>query len=83
MPKTTVSTKGQVVIPSGIRQRHGWDPGTTLELDELEDGVVLRQARRFPRTSVDDLLGCVAYDGPVKSLEEMEQAIVQGARDQR
>ncbi len=83
MLKTTISTKGQVVIPSGIRQRHGWDPGTALELEELEDGVVLRQARRFPRTSVDDLLGCVPYDGPVRSLEEMEQAIAQGAREHR
>ena len=44
MIKTTISTKGQVVIPSGIRRRHGWDPGTALELEELEDGVVLRQA---------------------------------------
>ena len=82
MPKTTLSTKGQVVIPKGIRQRQGWVSGTAIELEELEDGVVLRRKRRFPHTSIDDLLGCLPYDGPAKTLEEMDQAIADGAREQ-
>ncbi|MCD4748314.1 MAG: AbrB/MazE/SpoVT family DNA-binding domain-containing protein [Thermoanaerobaculales bacterium] len=83
MPKTTLSTKGQVVIPKGIRQRHGWVVGSTIELEELEDGVVLRKERRVPRTSIDDLLGCVTYDGPSKTLEEMDQGIAKGARESK
>ena len=81
MPKTIISTKGQIVIPSEIRQRLGWDPGTVITVEDLEDGVVLRRARQFPHTTIDDLLGCVPYDGPARSLEEMEQAIAKGARE--
>ena len=81
MPKTTLSTKGQIVIPKEIRQRHGWVPGSAIELEELEDGVILRQERRVPRTTIDELLGCVAYDGPAKTLEEMDQGVAKGARE--
>ncbi len=83
MPITTLSTKGQIVIPKEIRQRHGWVPGSAIELEELADGVVLRQKRKVPSTSIDDLLGCVAYDGPAKTLEEMDQAIAKGAREHK
>ncbi|RLE26245.1 MAG: AbrB family transcriptional regulator [Acidobacteria bacterium] len=83
MPTTTLSTKGQIVIPKEIRQRHGWVPGSAIELEELADGVVLRQKRKVPNTSIDDLLGCVAYDGPAKTLEEMDQAIAKGAREHK
>jgi len=81
MPKTTLSTKGQIVIPKGIRERHGWIPGSAIELEELDDGVVLRLNRRFPRTTIGNLLGCVTYAGPAKTLEEMDQGIAEGARE--
>jgi|GEM_PF-5100995 len=31
-------------------------------------------------TTVDDLLGCTEYEGPRKSLRQMEAAIVRGAK---
>ena len=33
MASTTLSTKGQVVIPREVRQRLGWLPGTTFEIE--------------------------------------------------
>ena len=72
---TTVSSKGQVVLPQAIRRRKNWGEGTRLEIEETPEGIVLRPARVFPPTRIEDVFGCAAYDGPVISLEDMEQAI--------
>lgn len=79
MSSTKLSTKGQVVIPKGMRDRLGWSDGATLDVQDIEGCVVLRLAGGIPATSVDDLVGCANYDGPRKTLQEMEQAIAAGA----
>ncbi|MFT4029849.1 MAG: AbrB/MazE/SpoVT family DNA-binding domain-containing protein [Protaetiibacter sp.] len=38
-----VGNKGRVVIPAGIRARHGWDEGTTLLTIDTEGGVMLME----------------------------------------
>ncbi len=83
MPETVISTKGQVVIPKDIRQRHGWSPGTELQVEDRDDCVVLRRTEVPPRSSVDDLLGCLPHEGPPKTLGEMEEGIARGARRRR
>lgn len=40
---TTVSTKGQVILPKAVRQRRDWNAGTRLIVEETEDGILLRQ----------------------------------------
>ena len=39
---TKVSSKGQVVIPKAVRDRHGWDAGTELTVEDRPDGVLIR-----------------------------------------
>ena len=80
MATTTLSTKGQIIIPKEVRDRHGWAPGLALEILEQGDGVVLRPVSRVPATTVDDLLGCLPHAGPPRTLEEMEAGIAEGAR---
>lgn len=80
---TRLSTKGQLIIPKDIRERHGWNPGVELEIEDHGDHVVLRLAEDLPRTSLDDILGCMAYQGPARTLEDMEAAIAEGARKSR
>ena len=72
---TTVSTKGQVILPKAIRQRRDWSPGTRLVVEETADGVLLRRAPTFPRTRPEDVFGMLKYDGPPKTIEEMDAAI--------
>ncbi len=43
---TVLSTKGQIVIPSEIRNRKGLLPGDELEIVETADGLVIRKMRR-------------------------------------
>ena len=58
--KTTVSTKGQIVLPAEIRQRDGIEPGQQFDIERLERGKY-RLVRREPRHNsglIDWLLAC-------------------------
>ena len=74
-PTATVSTKGQVVLPKAVRRKLGWEAGTRLVVEEAPGGVVLKPARTFAETRPEDVFGCLAYDGPVRSLDEMEAGV--------
>ncbi|WP_420962749.1 AbrB/MazE/SpoVT family DNA-binding domain-containing protein [Brucella sp. IR073] len=77
---TTVSTKGQVILPKAIRQRREWDAGTRLIVEDTPEGVLLKQAPAFATTHPEEVFGLLAWKGEPKSLEDMEAAIVAEAR---
>jgi AbrB family looped-hinge helix DNA binding protein len=52
MARTRLSSKGQVIIPKAVRERHGWQPGVELEVEDRGDVVVLRPVRLFPPTTI-------------------------------
>jgi AbrB family looped-hinge helix DNA binding protein len=86
MLMTTVSTKGQVILPKAIRQRRNWEPGTRLVVEDTPDGVLLRAAPLFAPTRPEDVAGMLPYRGPPKTLEEMDAAVtaeVTRRRDRR
>jgi AbrB family looped-hinge helix DNA binding protein len=83
MAKTRLSSKGQVIIPKPVRDRHGWREGTVLEVDDSGDAVILRASRPFPHTAIEDVRGCLAYRGPRLSLEQMDEAVRAEARRRR
>ena len=75
METLRLSTKGQIVIPRAIRARHHWEPGTELVIEDRGDVLVLRAAKPFPRTRLEEGLGCTGYRGPAKTPEEMDADI--------
>lgn len=77
---TTVSTKGQVILPKAIRQQRHWDAGTRLVVEDTPDGVLLKAAPLFPPTRPEDVFGSLAYSGRPKTLKEMEAGIAAEAR---
>lgn len=77
---TTVSTKGQVILPKAIRDRRHWTPGTRLVVEETPDGVLLRPAAIFTPTRLEDVIGSLRYDGPARTIEEMDAAVLAEAR---
>ena len=79
METTRMSSKGQVIIPKSVRQRHQWDAGQELMVVDVGDGVLLKAKRPFPPTTMDEVAGFLKYDGPAKTIEEMELAIAAGA----
>jgi AbrB family looped-hinge helix DNA binding protein len=78
--KTKLSTKGQVVIPQEVRERHGWRAGAELWIEDRDDHLVLRAVPEAPESTLDEVAGATGYRGSRKSLEEMEAGIAQGAR---
>ena len=83
MPRTRLSTKGQLIVPQEVREHLGWEPGTILEVEIEGDSVVVKRALDVPQATVDDLLGCANYRGPRRSIEDMDQAIAEAARNAR
>jgi AbrB family looped-hinge helix DNA binding protein len=58
--RTTVSTKGQIVLPAEIRERDSIEPGQEFEIERIERGAY-RLVRREPPVNeglVDWLLAC-------------------------
>lgn len=76
----TVSTKGQVILPSAIRQRRDWSAGTRLTVEETADGVLLKPAPAFVETRPEDVFGALPYKGKPKSIAEMDAGVLAEAR---
>ena len=69
--KTTVSTKGQIVLPAELRQRDEIKPGQEFEVERLDaDEYRLRRVTAAPNEGmVDWLLACPqkGYFAPIDS----------------
>ena len=72
---TVVSTKGQVILPKAIRDLRHWPAGTRLAVEDTPEGVLLKAIPIFPETDLDAVFGSMRYDGPVLSVEDMDQVI--------
>lgn len=83
MQTTRLSSKGQLIIPKAVREAHGWSEGTQFVIEECDDGLLLKPAPSFPKTTVEELLGCTGYEGPALSIEDMDTAIADEARQHR
>ena len=77
---TTVSSKGQVILPSALRQRRAWGAGTRLTVEETEDGVLLKPAPAFAETRPEDVFGALPYKGTPKTIEEMDAGVLAEAK---
>jgi AbrB family looped-hinge helix DNA binding protein len=80
---TTVSTKGQVILPKTIRQRRNWVPGTRLVVEDTPDGVLLKAAPVFALTRPEEVAGMLVYHGRPKTLDEMDAAITAEVKRRR
>jgi len=75
---TKLSAKGQVVLPKALRASHRGKPGTEFIVEERDGCVVLRPKKRDKALGWNDLIGCVGYVGPRKTLKQMEEAVARG-----
>jgi bifunctional DNA-binding transcriptional regulator/antitoxin component of YhaV-PrlF toxin-antitoxin module len=82
MEVTHLSNEGQVMIPEALRAAHQWEAGQELIAIEVGDRILLKPKKPVPQTTLDQVAGCLKYEGKPKSLEEMEDAIRQGVMEQ-
>ncbi|HLY33264.1 MAG TPA: AbrB/MazE/SpoVT family DNA-binding domain-containing protein [Jatrophihabitantaceae bacterium] len=50
----SIDAAGRVVIPQAVRRRLGLDPGTRLDIDEVDGAVVVRPVNRVTIATGDD-----------------------------
>ncbi len=62
----TLSSKGQIVIPAGMRKRMRLKAGNKLIIDEEGDGILLR-----PLVKLSAMLGEYKMSGGTKALKAM------------
>ena len=77
---TTVSTKGQVILPSTLRRALRWEAGTKLIVESTPEGVLLRSAQKFVETRPEDVFRRLAFEGTPKSLNALEAGIMDEAK---
>lgn len=78
--ETTLSSKGQIVIPLHIRQLHNWKPGLRFSIFDSGDEIILKPERSRKNIRLEDAIGCAGYTGPKISLAEMDEGVLEEAR---
>jgi AbrB family looped-hinge helix DNA binding protein len=77
---TSLSAKGQVVIPKDVREALGLVPGQKLDVIRSGNGVLLRPLHQKSGRTADEIFAKIAKIrpkrvGPSVSIEEMNAAI--------
>lgn len=71
--KTTVSTKGQIVLPAEFRQRDGIEPGQEFDVERIDRGEYrLVQRKPKPNEGLVKLLLACPVKGWFKPLDRTE-----------
>jgi AbrB family looped-hinge helix DNA binding protein len=77
MLETTLSSKGQVVIPKELRDARQWHVGMSLTVEAVPQGLLIRPSKKplFPVTTIEDVMGCARYNGPKLSEAEIAKRL--------
>lgn len=81
METTRVSTNGRIILPKKIRSSRSWGPGTEFTVEETREGVVSRPINRFPKTKIEDVVGCLRTNRKAATLAEMDAGITAMIRE--
>ena len=74
MIESTITSKGQTTLPKAVRDALGLKPGDRIRYFVRDGHVQIR-----PVLPISRLYGFLKYDGPPVTLQEMDQAIADGA----
>ena len=67
MSKSTISAKAQITVPAPVRDKLGLAPGTAVQFELREGGVLLRKGRGGAHP-VDQVFGRLRLRKPVDAL---------------
>jgi AbrB family looped-hinge helix DNA binding protein len=66
----TISQRGQITLPVGVRTKHGLKGGDKIFLEETETGYLIRT----PKKGLLDYAGCLVSVYSVEEEEEIAKA---------
>lgn len=75
MDTTTLSSKGQVILPKWLRDAHEWEPGLEFVVIDTGDGVLLKPSRPFPSTTLLEVVGSLTHTGQSLTIEQMDDGL--------
>jgi AbrB family looped-hinge helix DNA binding protein len=78
-----LSSKGQLVLPKRLRDRHGWTAGTELVIEDRGSHLELREPPAAESRSWSDLFGAARYRGRRRSLADMDRGVAAEAGRRR
>jgi antitoxin PrlF len=76
--RATLTSKGQLTVPHEIRSALNLKSGDIVEFILDEDGGVRFQAINLP---LEALFAAATYNGPPKTIDDIEQGIAAGATE--
>jgi AbrB family looped-hinge helix DNA binding protein len=71
MEITKLSNQGQITIPQILREQYHWEDGQELVIINMGDGILLKPKKPFKETTLDQVAGCLKYEGKAKTIEEI------------
>jgi AbrB family looped-hinge helix DNA binding protein len=83
MDRTRISSKGQIVIPKQIRDRHRWKPGTELAVIDAASGVRIEALQRGKTLTAGDVFGCLQHKGKPLPIDRLAAPVKLGKKDFR
>ncbi len=78
MQTTHLTHQRHVVIPKTICDAYHLNIGQELEIELTPQGILLKPKTTATKTNLQDVAGCLAYQGTAKTIEEMNEAIEEG-----
>lgn len=77
-----ISETGGVIIPPEMCQKYGLRVGSEITLTDTGKGIMIQPKQLFPATTLNEVAGCLKYQGSPKTIEDMEAAIGKGIQEQ-
>ena len=81
MEITHLLSQGQVIIPKNLRIAQKWVEGQELMVIVVGDGLLIKPRKPVPETNLEEVAGCLGYQGKAKSLEDLEEAMAVGVKE--
>ena len=78
MQTTHLTHQRHAVIPKTICAAYHLNIGQELEIELTPQGILLKPKTSLAKTKLEDVAGCLAYQGKTKTIEEMNEAIQEG-----
>jgi AbrB family looped-hinge helix DNA binding protein len=79
MTTTTVSSKGQIVIPRHLREKHRLTSGVRLQITETDEGLVLSRIKRASPSGRQS--GWRALRGSAKGTDALKEHLEEHRRE--
>ena len=78
MQTTHLTDQRHVVIPKTICDAYHLNIGQELEIELTPQGILLKPKVALVKTKLENVAGCLAYQGKPKTIEQMNEAIQEG-----